>query len=97
MYSLVRGIHLDPWAISLPSCVTLQNIAQNNSDTGSCTGKTGNLRGGGGVERVAKKNSLLLLGKTQEIWKFCQNTGNCVCPSCKFPDAKGKGYHNICR
>ena len=34
------------------------------------------------------------------VWKFCQNTGksrNFVCSSCKFPDAKGKGYCNICR
>ena len=38
-----------------------------------------------------------LSGKTQGIWKFCQNTGNFVCSSCKFPDAKGKGYCNICR
>ena len=33
-----------------------------------------------------------LSGKTQEIWKFCQNTGNFVCSSCKFPDSQGKGY-----
>ena len=32
-----------------------------------------------------------LSGKTQGIWKFCQNTGNFVCSSCKFPDAKGNG------
>ena len=35
-------------------------------------------------------------GKTQGIWKFCQNTGNFVCSSCKFPDSKGKGYCDIC-
>ena len=38
-----------------------------------------------------------LSGKTQGIWIFCQNTGNLVCSSCKFPDSKGKRYFNICR
>ena len=42
-----------------------------------------------------QKNSLS--GKTQGIGKFCQNTGNFVCSSCKFPDSKGKGYCDICR
>ena len=42
-----------------------------------CTGKTG---------KMAKKISLS--GKTQGIWKFCQNTGNLVCSICKFPDSK---------
>ena len=42
-----------------------------------------------------QKNSLS--GKTQGIWKFCQNKGNLVCSSCKFPDSKGKIYFNICR
>ena len=37
-----------------------------------------------------------LTGKTQEIWKFCQNTRKLVCSSCKFPDSKGKRYLNIC-
>ena len=37
-----------------------------------------------------------LSGKIQEICKFCQNTGNSVCSSCKFPDSKGKGYCDIC-
>ena len=41
-----------------------------------------------------KKNSLS--GKTQGIWKFCQNTRNLVCSSCKFPDSKGKRYFEIC-
>ena len=41
-----------------------------------------------------QKNSLS--GKTQGIWKFCQNTGNFVCSSCKFPDSKSKGYCDIC-
>ena len=41
----------------------------------------------------SKKN---LSGKTQGIWKFCQNTGNLVCSSCKFPDSKGKRYFDIC-
>ena len=36
-------------------------------------------------------------GKTQGILKFCQNTGNLVCASCKFPDSKDKGYFDICR
>ena len=27
---------------------------------------------------------------------FCQNTGNLVCSSSKFPDSKDKGYCNIC-
>ena len=38
-----------------------------------------------------------LSGKTQGIWKFCQNTGNLVCSSCKFPDSKSKRYFAICR
>ena len=38
-----------------------------------CTGKTG---------KMAKNKSLA--GKTQGIWKFCKNTGNLVCSSCKF-------------
>ena len=38
-----------------------------------------------------------LSGKTQGIWKFCQNTGNLVFSSCKFPDYKGKRYFYICR
>ena len=29
-------------------------------------------------------------GKTQGIWKCCQNTGNLVCSSFKFPDSKAK-------
>ena len=33
-----------------------------------------------------------LSGKTQGILKYCQNTGNFVCSSCKFTDAKCKGY-----
>ena len=37
-----------------------------------------------------------LSGKTQGIWKFCQNSGNFVCSSCKLPDSKGKGYCDIC-
>ena len=55
-----------------------------------------------------QRNSLL--GKTQGTLKFCQNTGktqgilskhrentgNFVCSSSKFPDAKGKGYCDIC-
>ena len=36
-----------------------------------------------------------LSGKTQGIWKFCQNTGNLVCSSCKFPDSNGKRYFEI--
>ena len=31
-------------------------------------------------------------GKTHGILKFCQNTGNLVCSSCKFPDSQGKRY-----
>ena len=38
-----------------------------------------------------------LSGRTQGIWKFCQNTGNFVCSTCKFHDSNGKGYCNICR
>ena len=44
-----------------------------------------------------KKNKKSLSGKTQEISKFCQKTGNLVCSSCKFPDSKGKRYIYICR
>ena len=29
--------------------------------------------------------------------EICQNTGNLVCSSCKFPDSKGKRYFNFCR
>ena len=29
-----------------------------------------------------------LSGKIQAIWKFCQNAGNLVFSSCKFPDSK---------
>ena len=50
-----------------------------------CTGKTG---------KMVKRNSLS--GKTQGIWKFCQNTGYLFCSSCKFPDSKGKRYSDIC-
>ena len=50
-----------------------------------CTEKTG---------KMAKNNALS--GKTQGLWKFCQNTGNLVCSSCKFPDSKGKRYFYIC-
>ena len=39
------------------------------------------------------KNSMS--GKTQGIWKFCQNAGNLVCSSCKFADSKGKGSFDI--
>ena len=38
-----------------------------------------------------------LSGKTQGIWKFCQNIEILVCSSCKFPDSKGKRYFDICR
>ena len=37
-----------------------------------------------------------LSGKTQGIWKVCQNTGNSVCPSYKFPVSKIKRYFIIC-
>ena len=37
-----------------------------------------------------------LSGKTQGILKFCQNTGNFVYSSCKFPDSKGKRYYDNC-
>ena len=37
-----------------------------------------------------------LSGKTQGIRKFCQNTGNLVCSSCKLPDSKVKRYFKIC-
>ena len=33
----------------------------------------------------------------QGIWKFCQNTGNLICSSFKFPDPKDKSHFNICR
>ena len=41
-------------------------------------------------ENGKKKKSLS--GKTQGIWTFCENTGNLVCSSCKFPDSKGKKF-----
>ena len=44
-----------------------------------CTGKTG---------KMEEKKSLS--GKTQGIWKCCQNTGNLVFPLCKFLDSKDK-------
>ena len=30
------------------------------------------------------------------IRKFCQNTGNLGCSSCKLPDSKGERYFDIC-
>ena len=46
------------------------------------------------LHRVNRENGQKksLSGKTQGIWKFCQNTGNFVSSNCKFPDAKGKEY-----
>ena len=41
------------------------------------------------------KEKKSLSGKTQGIWKFCKNTGNLVCSSCKFPDSKSKRYFGI--
>ena len=38
-----------------------------------------------------------LSGKTQGIWKCCQNTGNLVCSSCELPDFTDTGYWGICR
>ena len=35
-------------------------------------------------------------GNLEILPKDRENTGNFVCSSCKFPDAKGKGYCNIC-
>ena len=35
-------------------------------------------------------------GKHREFGKFCQNAGNLVCSSCKFPDSKGIRYLDIC-
>ena len=37
-----------------------------------------------------------LSGKTQGIWKFCQNTGNLVCSSFKFPNSKKTENSDIC-
>ena len=48
------------------------------------TGKTG---------KMAQKNPS---GKTQGIWKFCQNTGNLICSIWKFPGSKRKRYFKIC-
>ena len=36
-------------------------------------------------------------GNLEILPKHRENTGNFVCSSCKFPDAKGKGYCDICR
>ena len=44
-----------------------------------------------GKREMAKKNPW------QGIWKFCQNTGNLVCSSCKFADSRVKRYFDICR
>ena len=41
--------------------------------------------------------TISLSGKTQGIWKFCQNTGNFICSSCKISDSKVKRYFCICR
>ena len=60
----------------------------------SCTFCSQGIHGTGKTGKMAKKK--ILSGKTQGIWKFCQNTGNFVCSSCKFPDSKGKGYCDIC-
>ena len=64
---------------------TMQGIVLSNSSQGThCTRKTG---------KIAPKKSLS--GKTQGIWKCCQNTRNLVCSSCKFPNSKDKRYFNI--
>ena len=44
-----------------------------------------------------QQSQIIKSGKTQGIWKFCQNTGNLVCSRCKFPDSKGNRYFKICR
>ena len=49
-----------------------------------CQGNTGNL------EILPKHREFGNFAKTQGIWKFCQNTGNLVCSSCKFPDSREK-------
>ena len=46
------------------------------------------------MENGQKKS---LSGKTQGIWKFCQNTGNLVCSSCKFPGSKSDFFKSWIR
>ena len=38
--------------------------------------------------KQGKSPKYSLSGKTQGIWKFCQNTENLVCSSCSFPDSR---------
>ena len=63
-----------------------------------CFSTAGHLNAGSPQHRENRENGQIhsLSGKTQEIWKFCQNTGKFVCTSCKFPDSNGKGYCDIC-
>ena len=53
------------------------------------TGKTG---------KMAKKNPCQgNTGKMKIFPKHRETIGNFICSSCKFPDAKSKGYCDICR
>ena len=56
-------------------------------------------RSGYPLHRENRKNGKkdTLSRKTQEIWKFCQNTGNSESVSPKFIDSKEQGYCDICR
>ena len=75
-------VHSGDRALLLEAFTTLNMGEQGTHGTG----KTG---------KMEKKYSLS--GKTQGVWKFCQNTGNLVCSSCKFLDPKSKKYFGICR
>ena len=76
----------------LPARQSLLQVRHLKSFTRQGIHGTGKTRKTG---KMAKRNSLSV--KTQGIWKFCQNTGNFVYSSCKFPYSKGKRYFGFCR
>ena len=59
-----------------------------------CTGKTGKMAKE--IPCQGKHREFGNFAKTQGIEEFCQNTGNFVCSSCKFPYSKGSRYFNNC-
>ena len=53
------------------------------------TGKTGKM-----AKKIPVRENT---GNLEILPKHRKNTGNFVCSSCKFPDAKDKEYCDICR
>ena len=88
--------HLIPLLLRMPY---IQNPVSHSSYTQVLNSRKVSVRLTGSPlhrENREKNKKESLSGKTQGIWRFWQNTGNSVSSSCKFPDSKGKGYHNIC-